>query len=276
MRAIVFSGGGGKACYQVGALKHLVHNLGRDYDIICGNSAGAINAALMAQGVDPKKSLESLESVWNSITPSHIYQNWYGRLLGPLPVLWKESAYDSSPLHKLLKAHINPGKILESGKKLSVGAVSTTTGLYRTWNEHHQDELVDAIIASSAYPMVFLPVHIGQDVYFDGGVSEYTPLHDAVLLGATEIDAVVLTEIGSPLVWNKPKKAIDYGRRALELIMHQNDSWGVRKIPVLHEHVKVNVLTPSRTLGSFMDFRPASIQKNMQQGYEDAAIFFKE
>ena len=44
-RALVLSGGGVKGAFQVGALMHSMGDLGRDYDIVCGVSVGALNAA---------------------------------------------------------------------------------------------------------------------------------------------------------------------------------------------------------------------------------------
>jgi NTE family protein len=49
--ALILSGGGARAAYQVGVLRGVMEIHGRDqlpFDVICGTSAGAINAVFMA------------------------------------------------------------------------------------------------------------------------------------------------------------------------------------------------------------------------------------
>ena len=54
--AIILSGGGARAAYQVGALRAIAHILGRGahmpFPVICGTSSGAINATLLAINAD--------------------------------------------------------------------------------------------------------------------------------------------------------------------------------------------------------------------------------
>ena len=48
--AIILSGGGARAAYQVGALRAIAHIVDRNarmpFPVVCGTSAGAINAPL--------------------------------------------------------------------------------------------------------------------------------------------------------------------------------------------------------------------------------------
>src|SRR5436853_7236180 len=58
--AFVLSIGGVDGDFQVGALRYL-YNRGIIPDIVCGSSAGAINAAAIAQG---EGGLDTLEATW--------------------------------------------------------------------------------------------------------------------------------------------------------------------------------------------------------------------
>src|SRR2546430_3378027 len=66
-RALVLSGGGAKGSWQVGACQHLIVERGLWFDVIAGVSAGAVNAATLAQARDPDElaaELEHLRAVW--------------------------------------------------------------------------------------------------------------------------------------------------------------------------------------------------------------------
>src|SRR4051812_31705845 len=130
MRALVLSGGGSKGAYQVGALYHLINDLGINYDILCGVSVGAINCGFLSQFQKGEefKSIVRLSDLWLKINTNSIYRRWHP--FGRLHALWQKSFYDSSPLHDLIKNNINIDKVRESGKQISVGAISLSSGKY--------------------------------------------------------------------------------------------------------------------------------------------------
>src|SRR6059058_6418218 len=84
-RALVLSGGGAKGSWQVGACQHLIVERGLWFDVIAGVSAGAVNAATLAQARDPDElaaELEHLRSVWLGLRGSRdVYRRrWLGAL----------------------------------------------------------------------------------------------------------------------------------------------------------------------------------------------------
>lgn len=77
-RALILSGGGARAAYQVGVLQALAEILPEDnthpFPIICGTSAGAINAlALAAHPGSFKDSVHALANMWRNLTVGDIY-----------------------------------------------------------------------------------------------------------------------------------------------------------------------------------------------------------
>ena len=61
-RAVVFSGGGAKGGYQIGAWKAL-REIGFEPDLVTGTSVGALNGALMALG-----KYEDARSIWENMS----------------------------------------------------------------------------------------------------------------------------------------------------------------------------------------------------------------
>jgi NTE family protein len=67
MRALVLSGGGAKGAYEAGLVSTLVHEFHEEFDIICGTSIGAINAAFIAQN-----KVDDLSKMWQNIHARNI------------------------------------------------------------------------------------------------------------------------------------------------------------------------------------------------------------
>ena len=64
MKALVLSGGGAHGAYEAGVARSLLAQ--ESYDVICGVSIGAINAALIAAG----KTDDALERFWHDEFPA--------------------------------------------------------------------------------------------------------------------------------------------------------------------------------------------------------------
>src|SRR2546425_9394207 len=59
-RALVLSGGGAKGAFEAGAVYHLVVHRGCDFTDLSGVSAGALNAAFLAQAPSRSQSQANL------------------------------------------------------------------------------------------------------------------------------------------------------------------------------------------------------------------------
>jgi NTE family protein len=73
--ALILSGGGARAAYQVGVLRAIADVLSPGtplpFPIVCGNSAGALNAAfLAADGRHFDRAVRSLEQLWTALSPT--------------------------------------------------------------------------------------------------------------------------------------------------------------------------------------------------------------
>jgi len=275
MRALVLSGGGAKGAYQVGALMHLLGDLRIPYDIITGISVGSLNGSFVGmykKGQEVQAS-HDLKGLWDTVNDRRIFKQRYPILGETLSMMISavssKSLYDSTPLQKLIKKRLNPLALRASGKTMRFGAVSMNTGEYREWGEHDKD-IVEAVMASSAFPGFFKPVQIEDDYWTDGGIREVVPLRSAIELGATELDVIVLSA-------DKPHRNMDVGSMnvlcsmpiILDAMLDEiSDNDMVVSMPA-----SIRVLRPSRSLlDNSLNFDPEKVQENIELGYDEARL----
>ena len=218
-RVLVLQGGGALGSYQAGAYQALCHH---DFepDWIAGISIGAINAAIIA-GNPREKRVGRLKEFWEQVSSpvpwNPVTSGDRGRSLfnetsaaliatfgvpgffqprfPPAP-LWPQgspqalSYYDTTPLRATLERLVDFDRINDLKTRLSVGAVSVTTGNFRYFDNFEFKKLgkkigPEHIMASGALPPGFPSVEIEGEHFWDGGISSNTPL-DYVVEDLTE------------------------------------------------------------------------------------------
>src|SRR5436305_8888796 len=117
--ALVLTGGGARAAYQVGVLRRLARHLPQTrFEIITGVSAGAINALFLASrpGALPEV-IDELCDVWPNLRMEHVIRidaaslarnvaGWGAKLVSGgarIPTTPVRGLVDTSPLRKLLE-----------------------------------------------------------------------------------------------------------------------------------------------------------------------------
>lgn len=196
-RAVVFSGGGAKGGYQIGAWQAL-RELNYSPDIVTGTSVGAFNGALMVSD----KYKEALH-MWENMSMGMVFtqfaeavnneeskQGDFIKRLAKEAVL--KGGADYTPLRKLMLSYLDEDALRSSS--IDFGLVTTTfpykKRVQRFIDEIPRGEVVDYIIASaSAFPLV-RSYRIGQTKYIDGGYSDNMPIQMALDRGAEEVVAV--------------------------------------------------------------------------------------
>jgi NTE family protein len=162
--ALMFSGGGARAAYQVGFLRLLAREFPDCVPgILTGVSAGGINAAYLAARQEPfAEKVENLAHIWKNIHIDNVFRvdlrdlagrtvRWGGRLLsgGKYPMPPARSLVDTAPLRELLQRLLgtNGGEIegiaasLRAGwlRAVALTASSYTTGQSVTWVQTRED-----------------------------------------------------------------------------------------------------------------------------------------
>lgn len=285
MRALILSGGGAKGAYQVGVLRKWLGEDQVSYDILCGVSVGALNASFLAMFGEGQEgvSYKELRSLWGGIDTSKIYRKW--PVFGELAALWKPSVYDSAPLQSLVRTRLDTVRVLAAGKKLRVGAVDLASGEYRVFGEDYR-HLKEAVLASSAFPAMFLPVWLEGSRWTDGGVRTVTPIQAAVDLGATEIDVVLCSAAEQKVSMPPTANALWVAERSIDIMGDQiieDDFHAASRVNQIvdakmtlpwwtepRRKIPMRLVRPEKTLGASLDFSPEKLRVMMEKGYEDA------
>jgi NTE family protein len=285
MRALVLSGGGSKSAWQAGALKYLLGELEISYSILCGVSAGALNCAFLSMFKDGEEveCAEKLCDLWLNIETSSIYKRWFP--FGFLHALWQKSFYDNSPMHSLIRDGVSLPKIRESGKIVTVGAVSLTSGKYTTF-DHTSDYFVDAVIASASFPGMFKPIEFLGQLWNDGGTKQFSPIQNAIDMGATEIDIIMTSpETRINHFMNNPSVA-DILNRSFDLSTDKIMSNDIEKLVMYNKlakagltdkkMIKYRIIRPKHNLiEDLLDFSPNKIKEMMEKGYNEAVLNYE-
>jgi NTE family protein len=228
--AVVLTGGGARAAYQVGVLRTIAERFPETrFNIITGVSAGAINALFLAsRGTAFPETVRDLSKLWEELRIESVIRVdpwslarhllvWAFRLVsGGSPITPRvRGLLDTAPLRELLARtfpHMEGGVI--SGLRQNIArcepeavAVTTlnyTTGQTVTWVDGCEFETwarplrravrtefsIDHIMASAALPIVFPAVRLGDSWHGDGGIRFIAPLSPALHLGAQRILAI--------------------------------------------------------------------------------------
>lgn len=243
LTALVLSGGGARAAYQVGVLRALARlrrealgprsRLSSPFGVICGTSAGAINAAALACHADRfDASVEVVADVWENFSADQVYRadslgvvrtgaHW----LTMLSVGWimarcwrvrPRSLLDNTPLAALLERLVQLDRLPAMFEQRDLHALAVTASSYSS-GEHFtfydsaepiapwlRSQRVAAptrltqahLLASSAIPFVFPATeleHQGARGWFGDGSMRQT----APLSPAIHLGAQRLLVIGA-------------------------------------------------------------------------------
>lgn len=228
--ALALTGGGARAAYQVGWLRHLAHAFPElRPTILTGVSAGAINAAFLASSRRPfRETVERLAQLWLSIDTDRVYRvdarsvlghvgGWGARLLfgGSDDSPRLRGMVDTVPLRGFLAEHLpleadgvlanvernlNEGRIdalaisttsYATGESVTFAAGRPLTGWARPRRRVvHERLTIEHVMASAALPLFFPAIRLGDGWHGDGGIRLTAPLAPALHLGATHILAV--------------------------------------------------------------------------------------
>ncbi|MBY0493217.1 MAG: patatin-like phospholipase family protein [Cyanobacteria bacterium] len=162
--ALVLSGGGARAAYQVGVLSYLAREFPNDVpDILTGVSAGGINAAFLAARQEPySEKIAELAEMWRDLHIDQVFSvglgdlawrsvRWLGRLGsgGKSPLPNAKSMVDTTPLREVLERELRAGKGPIPGIQTSLWdgwlhafaltGSSYTTGQSITWVQTRED-----------------------------------------------------------------------------------------------------------------------------------------
>lgn len=253
---IAFSGGGLRGAYQVGCYKAFL-DCHIKINGFVGTSIGSFNAAMCASN-----RFEELFDFW--------YNDDTGSILGFSKELINKTnnnEYDLKYLTELLDnikdIVLNKGistrnirkkleefeinKYLYKSKK-DFGLVTVRFNdfkpRYMFKDKISKDKLNDYIIASCFLPIFKFEKLIDNNYYLDGGFHDYIPANALLEKGYDKVYVIDLEAIGIRRPYTDKRK--------------------------------IQVIRPSRKLGSILDFKKEDIRNNMKLGYFDTMRILKD
>ncbi|MDC7226435.1 MAG: patatin-like phospholipase family protein [Spirochaetales bacterium] len=250
--ALVFSGGGAKGAYEIGAWK-AIRELKIKIDAVGGTSVGALNAAVVAQD-----DFDLGIKIWSELTidkvvdiPSQMLSGGKPKFsfknlmkIGDLHLDIKNLGLDSSPLHNMLKAEVDEEKIRSSG--IDLGIVTVKVDNFSPCEIFLDDmphgTLPDYLLASASFP-AFKRAEINGKHFADGAMYDNVP---HAMMKNRGYRRIIVVDIGGVGVNRKP------------------DIAGTETI-----YIRTSV-----PLGNVLDFNPKNAIRAIDAGYLDTMKVF--
>ena len=219
---LVLTGGGARAAYQVGVVKAVRDILGNPvknpFPILCGTSAGAINAATLAVFADNfTRGVANLLEVWEHMRCEHIYRTdaWHvvrsgAKWLAAMMLISRHnpiSLLDNAPLAQMLEKNLDFQRIQGHIDAGALYAVCVTASGYTTgqsvsffqggsglegWERNQRIGAavtlkLEYLLASAALPFIFPAVKVHREYFGDGSMRQIAPVSPALHLGADRV-----------------------------------------------------------------------------------------
>lgn len=242
--AFVLGGGGRWGAVEVGMLRALEEK-GLSPDLILGTSIGAFNGSVIA-AQPGAAGLDRLIRIWNDIAASNLFSGGaYDRVKAVVTL--QPAMHGSAALRSLLEQVHDPDTRIE---ELAVPFQCVAASIERSAEHWFTDgPLIDALLASSAVPLLFPPIEIDQEHYYDGGLVNSVPLRRAVKLGADVVYVLQVGRVEAPL--RPPERLYEAALISFEIARRHTFATALQEIP---DDVEVHLL-PSGNPVMFDDWR---------------------
>jgi len=230
-------GGGAHGAFSWGVLDRLLEEPWLKIDGISGTSAGAMNAAVLADGFadgGASGARDALERYWRGVSAAARFSPFQRSLLDKFLGRWTLdnsplfismdlasrlfSPYDlnpggSNPLRSILEELINFDRLKQAPIKLFISATNVRTGRVRVFR--NAEITADVLLASACLPTMFQAIQIDGEPYWDGGYSGNPTM--TPLVRECESRDIILVPINPIERPGTPKSASDILSRMNEI-----------------------------------------------------------
>ena len=242
---LALSGGGARGLAHIGILK-VFEREGIEIKALSGASMGGIIAALYASGYSPDK-----------LETEALRMSSFRNLLGLIDISApRRGLVTGERIHSYLSQFIDPSLTFNALHiPLAVAAVDLTAGKEIVLSD---GAVLDAVMATSAFPGVFPPVNLEGRSLIDGGVLNNLPTD---LLRALGADVLVAVDVGPVFERDNPMHvAALFPGFALELYLATQIMASALTRAHLREYAPDLLLNPKLApdIGIFLSFTRAS------------------
>ena len=288
MKALVISGGGSKGAFAGGVAQYLMQDLGREYDMFLGTSTGSL--------LIPHLSLNKVDKVYDlftNVTQRDIFS------VSPfvqrkkddreyvsidfVNSIWqfirmKRTFGESKNLKRNIRRNFseeefNKIRATKEDVVVTVSNLSKNRVEYKSVKDCTYEEFCNWIWISCNYiPFMSLATVNGFE-YADGGLGSVIPIREAILRGATEVDAIVLEaetmETKKVLGKNPFSLMLSLFGHLLDQVEKNDITIG--KLAAKNRNVNLNIYyTPTSLTENSLIFSKRLMQEWWQQGYDHA------
>ena len=259
MIELALQGGGAHGAFTWGVLDRLLEDDRIIIEGICGTSAGAMNAVVVADGLDTggkEGARQALERFWSGVSkagafspfkrtwldrlfgrwtldysPGYIFFDAISRLLSP----YQLNPFNINPLREIILSLVDFEHVRHAeGIKLFVVATNVRTGKQKIFRR--REMTVDMVLASACLPFIFQAVEINGESYWDGGYMGNPALFP--LVDDCQSRDIVIVQINPLYREELPRTAPEILNRINEITFNASLIKEVRSIVILKELIR--------------------------------------
>jgi len=188
---LALQGGGSHGAFTWGVLDRLIEEPWLRIEAISGTSAGAMNAALVADGWTQggaEGARAALETYWRRVSqaaafsplqrspldrlmgrwtldtsPAYVAMDLMARVISPYDL----NPLGLNPLRTILAESVDFGRLARAPIRLFITATNVRTGRGRIFR--NAEITADVLLASACLPTMFQAIEIDGEPYWDGG-----------------------------------------------------------------------------------------------------------
>jgi predicted patatin/cPLA2 family phospholipase len=288
MKALVVSGGGSKGAFAGGVAQYLMEEQGKSYEMFLGTSTGSLLIPHLAVNNIPKvydiftnvnqKTIFSINPFIQRKKDNREYVtiNYFNSLIQFIQkkrTFGESKALRRNIFKNFTKEEYDRIKELREDVVVTVSNLSKNRVEYKSINDFSYEEFCDWIWISCNYiPFMSLATRNGFE-YADGGLGCVIPIREAILRGATEVDAIVLEsenlEYNKVLGKNPFSLLISLFGHLLDQVEKSDIALG--KLAAAHKDVTLNLYyTPTKLTENSLIFNKQLMIEWWQQGFDYA------
>ena len=252
---LALQGGGSHGAFTWGVLDRLLEEPWLHIEAISGTSAGAMNAAVLADGWlegGAEGARNALDRYWQRVShaaafsslqrspldrllgrwtldtsPAYVAMDLASRLLSPYDI----NSSGFNPLRRILAESIDFDRLNRSPIRLFITATSVRTGRGRIFR--NGEITPDVLLASACLPTMFAAIEIDGEPYWDGGYAGNPTI--TPLVRESDAHDTILVQINPPERKEIPRTATEILNRLNEISFNSPLMKELRMIALLRQ-----------------------------------------
>ena len=288
MKALVISGGGSKGAFAGGVAEYLIEVREKQYDLFLGTSTGSLMVSHLSLG-----KTNELKAIYTTVSQRKIFSNnpflvrtVHGEKVvsvNHLNTVWnfingRRTFGESKNLRRFIKKYITEDyfhRIKNSDKDVIVTVSNLTTNQveYKSIRDYDYLDFCDWIWGSCNYVPFMSLLRKDNFDYADGGFGCIVPIQEAILRGATEVDAIILETEVSQMNRLPSKNPFALMSNVFEFMLDhvERHNVSIGKLEAKHKGVQLNLFyTPTVLTTNSLIFNKKLMKKWWAYGYQHA------